>query len=1207
MQANVGRGRISHNLALQLANKNNADVVLIQEPWIYRDLTSKQSATHHNYDIFSPLSTWDTRPRVLTYIKKSQGYRPFQSTIDSSPDILKITITNRNNQKLNIWNVYNAPTNSINAGDGLSALLNSSDNPFFIGGDFNLKHPSWDSSNPSASPKATDLINWTAERNLSLLNPTNIPTHRAGGTLDLAFCSQLGATCTIRTDLHTTSDHETLLSLIPCGRNGIPTSKGRFRYDSRDENLFLSLLGDSQNIPRIISPTEVDYEANDITQIIQTALAGSCPRKNNHNLGTAWWNEECKLAARRYYIARRKGRSEEEKSQLRTAVRHAKKNFWQNKVDKVQSLTDAYKILKWHNCGPKYQTPPLRGASGNADVLSPESKIDLFRSTLLSRHLGIDDIQESIPTVARRNIAWDPISEPEAFNATCQIPSTSPGIDEITAQVIRSAWPILGKRITNLFDQCVKLGVHPKTFKQANIIILSKPGKRDHTLPTSYRPIALLSCLGKGLERLIARRISYCAQKFNILAQNQCGAVSRRSAVDLTTALICDVKSALGSGKIAGIVTVDVKGAFDGVLCNRLLYRLRTQGWPEIMISWVHSFFQDRTAKIQFDQTTSSPFPILCGLPQGSPVSPILFLLYVEPFLRLSRGRFGYADDGCLLATARTLEECGQKLRDKLNQTLQWGQENGIIFDSAKTELQFFHTKRKYFEPSLQIGNDIVKPNDYTRWLGIFLDRKLNFKEHIGRACQRSRVVTDHVKRLCNTVRGTNTLLLRKAIQGSALATLFYGSETWYGPKTSDWVLNQVQYAINRAARAVLPVYKTTPVAALLRETGWGPAITWLDRSRDRLAARIAAADPKHPLRRRWNSPHFQWIRERQDLELCEDIQRPPWEQIDRSAAKLEINAVGRDNGILDFSNWVATQEHKLLDLTVYSDGSVNKDGLAGAAYCLFRGPHSEIAHGLVPLGRTAEVYDAEIHGALEGLRAAINHTMAKYATDVTICLDNEEAALRLYTGIATSSSSGQIAEFQLLRRQWESRNFSMVAAAGRVNIRWVPSHSKIRGNERADTLAKTACNMHTNRTQASTAKARHLIAERYEIGITTYWHKKAPERYKRLEIVMTGKPPPELGFMSRKNLGLLLAARSGHGNFASYHNRFKHVGADTSCSCGQDRSPEHPFYCKKLQRKRPPRPPSSTGPNDDIKWTLGTVKGAKVFEKWCSEAKPYD
>lgn len=84
---------------------------------------------------------------------------------------------------------------------------------------------------------------------------------------------------------------------------------------------------------------------------------------------------------------------------------------------------------------------------------------------------------------------------------------------------------------------------------------------------------------------------------------------------------------------------------------------------------------------------------------------------------------------------------------------------------------------------------------------------------------------------------------------------------------------------------------------------------------------------------------------------------------------------------------------------------------------------------------------------------------------------------------------------------------------------------------------------------------------------------------------------------MSRKNLRLLLAARSGHGNFASYHHRLKHTEADTVGSGRQDRSPEHPFYCRKLRRKWLPRPSLSTGLNNDIKWILGIVKGARAFE----------
>ena len=560
--------------------------------------------------------------------------------------------------------------------------------------------------------------------------------------------------------------------------------------------------------------------------------------------------------------------------------------------------------MNWHNTPPKYETLPLKGPDGEPKIQNPKEKAALLHRVLLSRHLEATDIPEETPSVASRRIPWQPFSEVESFRATCQVSSTSPGEDEITAPIIRLSWPILGERITRLFNKCAVHRVHPKIFKRAHIVILPKSGKRDRTLHKSYRPIALLSCLGKGLERLFARRLSFCSLKFDILGRDQCSAISRRSATDLTTALVCDVNEALRKGKIAGMVTVDVKGAFDGVLRNRLLFRLRTQGWPENVVQWVSSFFQNRSARIRLDREVSDPFQILCGLPQGSPVSPILFLLYVEPVMRLALGCFGYADDIAMFETGPNLEECSQRLQLRLTRTLQWGRDNGIQFETTKTELQYFHNKRKYQEPPLMMEDTLVLPNDHTRWLEIVFDRKLSFKEHIRRACQRCRVVTDHVKRLYNTVKGAQPALLRQTFQVIAFASLFYGAETWYGPKTSKWAIDQVQRAVNRAARAVLPVYKTTPVPALLRETGWAPATIWLERIHDRFVTRVASADPKHPLRSRWNTKHLQWIRSRQKVELSLDTITPTWLSLDRNKAKEEIGAIGREKGLMEYRNW---------------------------------------------------------------------------------------------------------------------------------------------------------------------------------------------------------------------------------------------------------------------------------------------------------------
>ncbi|POS84123.1 hypothetical protein EPUL_003235 [Erysiphe pulchra] len=141
--------------------------------------------------------TWSTRPRALTYMRKTQEIRPYQESMDLFRDLLQLMVIIKSGRKLRVWNLYNAPPSSTGAGNSLSMLLNSNNNQFFVGGDFNLKNPSWDSITAYTSPQSLELINWANQKNVSLLNPIGVPTHWAGGTIDLAFCSQIVATCKI--------------------------------------------------------------------------------------------------------------------------------------------------------------------------------------------------------------------------------------------------------------------------------------------------------------------------------------------------------------------------------------------------------------------------------------------------------------------------------------------------------------------------------------------------------------------------------------------------------------------------------------------------------------------------------------------------------------------------------------------------------------------------------------------------------------------------------------------------------------------------------------------------------------------------------------------------------------------------------------------------------------------------------------------------
>ncbi|POS87985.1 hypothetical protein EPUL_000224 [Erysiphe pulchra] len=140
-----------------------------------------------------------------------------------------------------------------------------------------------------------------------------------------------------------------------------------------------------------------------------------------------------------------------------------------------------------------------------------------------------------------------------------------------------------------------------------------------------------------------------------------------------------------------------------------------------------------------------------------------------------------------------------------------------------------------------------------------------------------------------------------------------------------------------------------------------------------------------------------------------------------RTEVKKDIGAVGRTEGLDKYKEWVNWSEIGIINLIVYSDGSMDEGGNAGAEYCIYRGPNTEIACGKISLGRIVEIYDVKLIGATEGLKSATNYIMAEFATNVAVCPDNEEAIIRLHTDNLTPTSCKFIASFQELRDIWHN------------------------------------------------------------------------------------------------------------------------------------------------------------------------------------------
>ena len=647
-----------------------------------------------------------------------------------------------------------------------------------------------------------------------------------------------------------------------------------------------------------------------------------------------------------------------------------------------------------------------------------------------------------------------PFTSHELTLAIHKCGNTSVGPDQIAYPFFKNLTESGLVTLLSTINQLWESKSYPDSWRSSTLIPILKPRKTPSD-PSSYRPISLTSCASKIVERMVNRRIRVHLESNSLLSPFQNGFRPGRSTADSLLQLIDSAQRGFQNKSFTVTLFLDLKNAFDKVNKTALMIKIHKIGIRGRMANFIQEFLKDRTFNVRCGNTYSQKFRQDHGLPQGSVISPTLFLIMINDLCDSipSDIQFSlYADDVAIWCTHHSVNEAHYKIQFALEEIQNWCKNSGLLISPAKSAAIIFSHGLQFDMPlrPLSLNGEMIKYEKCFKYLGVTLDNKLNFAKHFEDVVQRCSRRLNILRCISGKDWGADRRTLLQLYTSLIRPILDYNGFLFDDIASNK--IDTLQTIQNHALRIITGAFCTTNIFNLHIDTN----IPFLDRRRKFQLLRFYARSSTKP-----NEPTFATLSNKHTNTILTTFQRkypvislritrvlehfnirsfhtlsappleafwlytPPTVHFLFPDKKQTVTSIEARSLFLQFQD--SHQDFVFL----YTDGS-KKEGRTGIGITSSRIEKSSRLHDL------HSIFSAELLGILSALHIIQNLNIG----NSIICSDSSSSLLSISSQMPTHPLVYQI------------RNI-LHHITSQIEFLWVPGHTGIKGNETADRLAK--------------------------------------------------------------------------------------------------------------------------------------------------------